>query len=257
MDANVFTATEFRYGRQNSNIVTALEPNEDNTGQLFAFDLRNDPTPLFALPQDELTTFVTSKPSPIIPVRVNASPTLLPLELAGSSCEGFELGNEELLRRAELIRNDMEFIDRITEAYLATKEPYPESEHVEEQIFGGFYKTSDQARIDRFHKVDWKTRFAIAGEFEDPRLKTLALRLVYQEASEVIPIGLRESYDQAIAKRLLSVEEGIKVPWTTLDKAIPEAEKILESDPDSLLIQGHLEQLIAEQKRFRKILVPQ
>jgi exodeoxyribonuclease-1 len=257
MDTNVFTITKFRYGRQHSNLVTALELNEDNTGQLFTFDLRNDPSPLLALSQDELSLFFTSKPSPIIPVRVNASPTLLPLEVAGSSCEGFELGNEELLRRAELIRNDMDFIDRITEAYMATKEPYPESVHVEEQIFGGFYKSSDQARIDKFHQADWKTRFAIAGEFEDPRLKTLALRLVYQEANEVIPNDLKQSYDQAIAKRLLSVEDGMKVPWTTLDKAIPEAEKILESDPDNLLIRAHLKHLTSEQKRLRKILVPQ
>jgi exodeoxyribonuclease-1 len=254
MDTSVLTTTGFNYGKSTSKIVTALEANPNNTGQMLVYDLQNEPEPLMEMADNELSVFLASKLKPVVPIKVNAGPILLPFDLAGPSCEGFYLGMSELQRRAELIRDDVEFIDRITEVYLASQEPYPESEYVEEQIFGGFYTALDQDRIDGFHAADWNGRFTIANEFDDPRLKTLALRLVYNEARQVLPDNLRSEYDRAIAKRLLVNSEDTKVSWTTFENAFSQAEKLLEVNPDNTLIRDHLDHLKTKHQEFSMML---
>jgi exodeoxyribonuclease-1 len=247
----VATVAAFDRGAGKSAIVTGLGVNPDHDGQVIAFDLSHDPAELENYTDAEL---VTDKENPLIVVRVNASPVILPLDVAGPQCPGFDLGREELVRRAQMIREDPSLPVRLINAWQDSLEPYPAGEEVEEQIFDGFFSSEDQKRIDEFHKAPWDQRLSICNAFEDQRLKKLAMRLIYNEASEVLPPETRESWDRAIAERLSVQKDEKQVRWTTFEKALSQCARLLEEDPDNQLIKAHLNDLRTRQATAEAIL---
>ncbi len=254
MTAPLVTASAFERSNGKSSLVTGLKVNPEFNGQVFCFDLALDPEPYIEASDEQLAEAIASGSHPLTIVRVNSCPVLMPLEIGGPHCVGYDLGREELARCAELVRADPAFADRFVDAYLEQAEPYPKNHHVEEQIFDGFYGEEDNDRINHFHQLPWNWRAKIAADIEDSRLKTLTLRLIYNEAPETMPMQLKASYDKAIAERLLPQEETANVPWTTLSKAIAEAEKILESDPENELIREHLADLKGRRDALKVLL---
>jgi len=240
----VFVATRLRFGFHTCSLVTALGVNPSNSSELFALDLQQHPAALASMSDQQLTEHLIIQPRPVSSVRLNACPVFMPTEIAGPLAAGYDLGEEELSRRATLVRNDDALRQRIIAAVLAGRVPFPESSHVEEQIYGGFYSRSDQALIDEFHRADWPRRLELTAAFADPRLRTLARRLVYCEAPSVMPAELRVAYARAIAARLHTRIEA-SGRWTTLDEAIEAALSLLEAAEDArrVLVQGHLDHL--------------
>jgi exodeoxyribonuclease-1 len=242
----VFVATRLRFGLHSSSLVTALGINPDNSGELFTLNLEQDPMVLTAMNDDELAAYLATRPRPVSSLKLNACPLFLPVEVAGPQAAGYQLGLQELTRRAVLVRDDYSLRQRLISTVLARRTPFPESPHIEEQIYGGFYSRADQALIDELHRSDWPRRLEIANQFADPRLRTLARRLVYCEAPDVMPAAWRLTYARAIAFRVRSRTERTG-RWTTLDEAIEEAEKMLTgvSVDREPLLRGHLARLSA------------
>ncbi len=243
LNTPIVTVTGFARGTARSIIATAIDINPDHDGQVLIFNLVHDPGPLAQMSDEELKELVAGKGSPVTIVRVNSGPVLLPLEIAGDQCEGCDLGRDELVRRADILRKNSELQVRLVNAWLDCQEPYPPSEEVEEQIFDGFYERQDEDRIAEFHKASWDRRFEIAHSFEDPRLKTLARRLIYNEAPETLPAELGSRIQKAVADRLLADGNEGRVPWTTFEKVIRQAERLLEGDPGNELVREHLAEI--------------
>ncbi len=227
-------------------LVTALGVNPNNSSELFALDLQQDPAALVSMSDQQLAEHIIDQPRPISSVRLNACPVFMPIEIAGPLAAGYDLGMDELSRRATFVRNDDALRHRLIAAVVAGRVPFAESPHVEEQIYGGFYCRSDEALIDEFHNASWPRRLELAGSFADARLRTLARRLVYCEAPDVLPAELRAVYARAIAARVHSRTETTG-RWTTLDEALDEALSLREGAEDArrALVQGHLDRLIA------------
>ncbi len=242
----VFVATRLRFGFHTSSLVTALGVNPNNSSELFTLDLQQDPAALISMSDQQLAERIITQPRPVLSVRLNACPVFMPIDIAGPLAAGYELGADELTQRAAYVRNDDALRRRLVAAVLAGRVSFPESPHVEEQIYGGFYSRSDQALIDEFHRSDWPRRLELAGVFADARLRTLARRLVYCEAPDVMPVELRRLYARAITARLHKRTETTG-RWTTLDEAIEEARELLKEAPShqKLMIQGHLDHLTA------------
>jgi exodeoxyribonuclease-1 len=253
----VFVATRLRFGLHSPSLVTALGLNPENSGELFALDLCRDPSALEAMSNEELSAHLLTRPRPISSLKLNGCPLFMAIEVAGPHCAGYDVGFEELTRRAMLVRSDGRLRERLIAAVLAMRSPFPKSSQVEEQIYGGFYSWSDQALIDEFHRVDWARRFEISSQFEDSRLRTLARRLVYFEAPDVMPADLRAGYARAIAARLHTRMETTG-RWTTLEDAIGEARKLLENatTEQKLLLQGHHDRLTAWREEANAQLTP-
>lgn len=76
-----------------------------------------------------------------------------------------------------------------------------------------------------FHEADWSSRAALLGSLADTRLQVLGERLLYTEASEVMPGEGMANYHADVSRRLLA-DEGA-VPWLTLPKAIRETDELL------------------------------
>ncbi|MFK0688800.1 exonuclease domain-containing protein [Mesorhizobium sp. IMUNJ 23033] len=245
-DRSAFVATLLRFGLCAPSLVTALGLNPENSSELFTLDLRQDPALLAAMTADELATHIKSKPRPVSSFKLNACPLLLPMEVAGSKATGYELGLEEITRRAEKVRADESLRNRLIEAIASSRAPFPESPHVEEQIYGGFYSRSDQSLIDEFREAGWPRRLELSGQFDDRRLRRLSRRIIYFDAPHVMPAKMRADYAHAIAVRIHSRTDR-SGRWTTLDEAIEDAHELLNDvSPDrEAILREHLARLTA------------
>ncbi|WP_051371536.1 exonuclease domain-containing protein [Mesorhizobium loti] len=241
-----FVATRLRFGQCSSNLVTALGVNTENTGELFVLDLRQDPDALVSMGEDELAALIFSKPRPVSSLKLNACPLFMPIDVVGSKASGYELGLDEINRRAELVRSNGQLRQRLISAVKANRVPFSESPHVEEQIYGSFYSSTDQSLIDEFHRMDWPRRFDICMEFSDRRLRALSRRIVFFEAPHVMPEKMRADYNRAIAARIHSRTE-TSGRWTTLDEAIETATQMLADVVPSrrAVLKDHLAKLTA------------
>ncbi|MER9144276.1 exonuclease domain-containing protein [Mesorhizobium sp. M0871] len=242
----VFVATRLRFGLCSSFLVTAIGTNPDNSGEVFLLDLRQDPTTLLAMTDEELAAHIATKPRPVSSLKINASPLFLPIESVGAQAPGYELGLEEIACRAELVRSDEGLRRRLVSVVLQGRTPFPESPHLEEQIYGSFYSRSDQSRLDEFFETDWPRRLELSGQFEDRRLRGLSRRLVYIEAPHVMPARMRADYARAIAARIHSRTESTG-RWTTLEEAIEDAHEMLTDVPPNheAILREHLARLTA------------
>ncbi|RWK85293.1 MAG: exodeoxyribonuclease I [Mesorhizobium sp.] len=257
-DQLAFVATLLRFGRCVPSLVTALGINPENSSELFTLDLRQDPVLLAAMAAEELSLHVKTKPRPVSSLKLNACPLFPPFEVAGPKAAGYEFGLDEIARRAEQVRADEGLRKRLIEAVVSTRTPFPESPHLEEQIYGGFYSPGDQYLINEFHRAEWPQRLSISGQFDDRRLRGLSRRLVYFEAPHVMPAAMRADFAHAIAARIHSRTEAIG-RWTTLDEAVEEARTMLANVPAhrEVMLNEHLARLSAWREEAGLTLDPQ
>ncbi|MER8631552.1 exonuclease domain-containing protein [Mesorhizobium opportunistum] len=251
----VFVATRLRFGLCSSFLVTAIGINPDNSGEVFLLDLRQDPAALLAMTDEELAAYIATKPRPISSLKLNASPLFMPIESFGAKAPGYELGLEEIARRAELVRRDEGLRQRLISVVLQGRTPFPESPHLEEQIYGSFYSRSDQSRIEEFRDASWPRRFELSGQFEDRRLRGLSRRLIYIDAPHVMPANINADYARAIAARIHSRIETTG-RWTTLEEAIADALEMLADGPPEreAILREHLARLVGWRDEARLIL---
>ena len=239
----VFALTDFYYGQPYSWLVTAVGLNPQNGAEVLVFDLSSDPQDLMRLTDDELASRLTIRPRAIRGLRANAAPIIHSYGEAPNSLRDAAPNLAALCRRASVIKADAGFRERLTTAYLAIREEYKPSVHVEEQIYDRFIDGSNQALLDRFQAVDWSERLSVLAELTDERLRVLGRRLIYCEASYLMQDSVCHDYEVAIARRL-TANEGA-VPWLTLSRAITEANDLLANatGAEGPLLNGHLDRL--------------
>lgn len=253
-DRSVFVATLLRFGQCVPSLVTTLGINPANSSELFTLDLRQDPALLAAMSIEELAAHIKTKPRPVSSLKLNACPLFLPLEVAGPKAPGYEIGLDEIDRRAEQVRADEPLRTRLIDAMTSSRTPFPESPHLEEQIYGGFYSPADQYLVDEFHNAEWPQRLEISRQFADRRLRGLSRRLIYFDAPHVMSDRMQSDYARAIAARIHARNEATR--WVTLDEAIEDGEKMLPdlAPDDQLRLDEHLTKLRTWREEARQVL---
>jgi hypothetical protein len=90
---------------------------------------------------------------------------------------------------------------------------------------------------DDFHDASWAARLAIANRFTDPRLRALAIRLIYSEHRSILPADDQYKADRALADRLLDDRGGP----LTLPGALDGTDQLISgADPaSSALLSGY------------------
>jgi exodeoxyribonuclease I len=162
---------------------------------------------LAAMSEDELRVELAMKPSPIRRIRVNAAPTLTPLyEAPDLMLGGFALERIEALSRK--VREDEAFRQRLLAAYAAGRTERPQSPLVEEQLYLAFPGPHDEARMVAFHDASWPDALAIVLSFDDPRLRSFGLRLIYLGSRSSLPPELRTEAERLLVDRLLDEAAG-------------------------------------------------
>lgn len=209
-------------------VCVGRDPEQPNGRLCLRLDI--DVERLALMTDEELRTELAAKPSPVRRLRINAAPTLTAFyDAPDQITNGIDL--DELEVRARRTREDRVFCARLVSSYVATREPRLPSPHVEEQIYDGFPGPDDESRMAAFHDASWPEALAIVQSFDDERLRTFGLRLIYFEGRSILPSDIRITLECGLTDRLVADGAG----GLTLDQALRETEMLLaESEKDAV-----------------------
>jgi exodeoxyribonuclease I len=164
--------------------------------------------------------------------------------------DGGTIGHIE--NQARRLKADADLKARLVAAYVAAREPFPQSPHLEEQIYNGFPGPEDERRMTAFHQALWPDRLTIVQSFEDERLRWFGLRLMYCEARSVLPMDVRSEVEHRLGDQLAGDGSGC----LTYDLALAETDKLIGegADHDGLLSRYriHLQDRSARAAAFRQ-----
>jgi exodeoxyribonuclease-1 len=194
---------------------------------------------------------LAQKPSPVRRLRVNAAPTLTPLYdapdlmLNGADPETIEV-------RSRLVKADPVVCARVIAAYVSAREPFSRSLHVEEQLYDGFPSRDDEIRMAAFHDASWPETLSIVQSFDDERLRTFGLRLIYFGNRSTLPPAVRTEVERLLTDRLVDEAAGA----LTLAQALQAIELISidgQTDLEGLLVdyRTHLSDRLSRVSQFR------
>ncbi|MDI1344828.1 MAG: exonuclease domain-containing protein [Pseudolabrys sp.] len=230
-----FLISEFYFGKPYQFAVTKIGNDASNVGVILALDLDSDHSELRQMTDSQLSLRLHRSPKPIRRVKANSCPGIDALPDQG--WHGRDLG--ELYEVADGIRNDVDFCQRLSDAFCAGASSFDTSEHVEEQLYSGFAGQDDNARMAQFHSAGWAGRYEVVEALDDPRLRILGTRLIYQHAPDSLPPAVRRAEEILIAQRLLG--HGLaKPPWLTIASAEAEIDKRLAGcgDEERAILNG-------------------
>ena len=213
---DIFYLTNFFPSGAYSEVVTMAARNPKDTNEVALFSLAYPPEEYLDLDVDGLLGLFSESPKKFRVIRLNAQPILMPFSMPPDFVKGPVLDEATYRARAQAVRDDAEFKDRLGQALTlryADREP---SAHVEQRLYDGFFEVDDEARCTHFHKVPWSARAELCDHFDDPRLTELGKRLIYLERPDVLSPAERAYWQQWESLRLMTEED---VPWTTIPKA--------------------------------------
>ena len=218
-------------GRPAAKPVALLAQNASNPAEIAFADLTIDPEHYIDRDPAGVHSLLGDQQSPIPIVRANALPILLPADAicqdlahAYQECSGDYEGRAGRVRAASSFRAAVGLaLQRRLKARLAS--PHPEL-----QLYsGGFIPDADVHLCRLFHQMPWHGRHRIIGDLADSRLRYLASRLIYANASDradserpsghasQLPTG--PSVSAAAAARLRAAADGGLGPDSSLTEA--------------------------------------
>jgi exodeoxyribonuclease I len=227
LSGEILSLTEYFMGRPYSWLVVGCGQNPEYAAQLGVFDLRYDPTDCLNMSVEQLIAVMNGRPKAIRCIKANAQPILFSRALASPGLHDLGIDNNEIERRARLISETDGFQIRVGEAISNRYPPVEPSTFVEQQIYDGFPRWSDEFLMQRFHQVPWEQRTGILEQIEDPRIRELGYRVIYAEKPNCLSSAKRAMLDAWREHRLRS---NIEVPWLTIAAALGETEKLCKED---------------------------
>jgi exodeoxyribonuclease-1 len=172
---NGFVLTEFFGGQAYHSAVVCIGRDPDQANGRFCLALSEDLDRLVTMGDVELRNHLANKPCPIRHFRINAAPTLTALfEAPDHMLDGASIDDVE--DRARRVKDDAVLCASLVEAYVASRDPYVISPHMEGRLYNSFPGPNDEARIRAFHDAAWLNRVEIVQSIEDERLRFFGLR---------------------------------------------------------------------------------
>ena len=130
--------------------------------------------------------------------------------------------------------------------HAAARPPFEPAAFPESAIYENFDAFDrDQMAMRSFHDIGEDGKAAAVHSLTDPRFRTFARRVIYDNFPQLMGDADKAIYQQAILDRLNREED---VPWVTVGKALKEAGELIESRPER---RDELQQIITYIKAMR------
>ncbi|MCW5730880.1 MAG: hypothetical protein KIT20_08995 [Alphaproteobacteria bacterium] len=228
------------FGRPEIMPVAVAAANPEDANELALADLSRPPEEYLAAGDGAIADLFENRgPGRVLHrIRVNAAPSLLPVDLLDRRSEEAGITRAELLRRAEALAAAEDFRARLAAFLSRRARERPLSPHLEERIYERFPCASDEKLMAAFHEARWEDRPALIRRFEDDRLRSLGLRLLACERPDLLSEAERERWREFLRGRLFPPGP---VPWTSAPAAW--ASPALRAMPDYV---EHLRRLARE-----------
>ena len=138
------------------------------------------------------------------------------------------IGTTKLKVRAELVRKNKEFAEKIQSIKRSEVEEKEQSKsqedlYNEESIYFKFTTAEDNKIMPDFHLAEWDKKLNIISKFKDERLQYFGKKLLYIEKPEVLS---KEDYNlihKDTAKKLLSTNNE---KWNTIPRTYSEIDTL-------------------------------
>jgi len=225
-------------------------------GYAFCFDLRNDPVYYFNLSSEALKKEIfDAKPKPMRSIKHKKHPIIMNANYGVNFDVYKQLGLSKLKERAKLIRENKDFINRVSsilEDDIREKQDLDSQLEVyaEESIYKQFPSKEDNAIMPEFHRVDWKDKFSVVQKFKDERFQYFGKKILYEENPSVLP---KEEYNlihKEIAARVLSTN---KEKWNTIPRTYSEIDTLrnkFKDDKEKLKALEEINSYIEEMEKI-------
>lgn len=230
-DEEGFVLTEFFGAEPFHRAVVCIGQIPGDRNGRFCIDLERDPDDWRLMSDGQVHAEIARKGTPVRRVRVNGAPTLTPLEEAQDLMPG--LDEASLRDRARRYRTATDVCSRLVAIYTASWGSPDHSPFPEACLYsGGFVNDEDLYVCEDFHDATWPERPGTASRLRDPRLRSLAERLIYSENRAALSGDQLARADRTLADRLLDPVEGGPL---TLGGAVEEIDRlVLQADAASL-----------------------
>ena len=204
----------------------ASRPNE-----IVFYDLSYDPEDILDLDFTEINKLIQSKgrDGPLKKYKINKTIPICSSNYLKNP-NVFDIEFAELQRRADLVRSNKDFQQKVSQAMEDRMMSFPESEYIEGTIYsGGFTSYKDKDLMQEFHmSKDLNHLVKISRNFEDERLRLFAERIICTEYSTDIPDDIKKRYEDLIDER-----NGTDGLWGSIDKSLLQIEKLLDERDDA------------------------
>tara|TARA_B110000003_G_C16602146_1_gene516072 strand:+ start:80 stop:1495 length:1416 start_codon:yes stop_codon:yes gene_type:complete len=221
----VFRRQMFRYPV----VFCGSDPSRPN--EIVFFDLSfDDPEEILELELSEIFQLINAggRDGPLKKYKLNKTIPICHSNLLNDKTI-FDVNFDELNRRAQLVKNHKDFQTKVSQAMSDRMMSFPEPEHVEQTIYsGGFPSYKDKNLMQEFHITnDAIHRVKIARNFEDPRNRTFAERIICQMHYEDAPEDFKKRYDELLNERI--GHEGL---WGDVEMTIDETSGLINESND-------------------------
>ena len=194
------------------------------------FDLKHDPNIYLDLSTQALKEEMKKNPKFLRTVRHNKHAVIMNPSYYKDFDEYKILGSEKLEERANLIKNNKKFSEKISLILLEEAEEKEQTKsqediYEEESIYTKFTSAEDNKTMSKFHEVDWSKRMSILDKLKDERLHYFGKKLIYEEKPEILPKSIYNTFHQNLAKRVLSTNNE---KWNTIPRTYQEIDTLRE-----------------------------
>lgn len=193
---------------------------------LLVSDLRFDPPGTGSLDPDKL---FTGPGRYCRTVKLGETPLIFLPEEFEAMPHGLSWNPTEIDARIQAWRV-IQASEDISSIYADQQTPFDTAEHPEAAIYENFTAfDNDAAAMRDFHAAVLDGKLQAMGQLNDPRFRTFAKRIIFENFPQLLSDVERTNYATAIRQRLNSEDH---VPWVTVNKAKCDIEKLKEKHPE-------------------------
>lgn len=202
-------------------------------------DLKVNPNEYLHLEGENLAMKIRRSPKVARTLRPGNHPLIVGLEHKSVLKEYTKISQEELKKRANLVRKNYKFkaeVGKILQKEFEEKQSKEDMTKLYglevEELMGkatAMPTDNDINWLEDFDKADWHGKAQMISSFDDSRFHELSAQLIFEESIESLPKSTRDKISEKISKRLHSKVES---KWNTLTKTKKEIEKLRNNNID-------------------------
>ena len=253
-DPQPFLYCSGRYSTQWDKTTAVVAVGETDNGGFLVYDLRQDPTELASLDDEELIqkAFSRNEETEILAVKcmkVNCCPAVAPLGvLDDSSQKRLGLTQQMIERNFNALRKLPGFTERISALYekdqLDRKAKYKSQTDPDYQMYDGFVGDSDKTKMRAVRAADVNSLADLTLDFSDERLEKILLRYKARNYPKSLNESERENWEAYRSERVIRGMPG-QLSLEQFAKRISELSVTRSSDEQAQFLLEEL-QLYAE-----------
>jgi len=223
----LFCTDFFYYGKSVPFVLTFI-CEHPQWGYPMCFDLKSDPSYYFNLSFQALKKELDKKPKVIRTIKHKKHPIIMNPSYGIQFDNYKQLGVKKLRERAKLIRQNKEFVKKVSTILNDDAREREELDsqidvYAEESIYKKFTSNQDNKIMPEFHKANWKDKFFVLKKFQDERMKYFGKKILYEESPLSLPKEEYNSMHKEIASRILSTNEE---RWNTIPRTYSEIDTL-------------------------------